>query len=224
MGCGKTALATAVAERVSAAFPDGVWFVDLTEATDPAGIAGRIAGRLGVDIPADIDLPTALSDFVADRHLLLVLDNCEQVIAAAADLVEDITAEAPALSILLTSREPLGIQAEWEYRLRPLPIPATGSDLAANPAVELFVQRIGNLGRVIDLAGPDGPMIAQICSATDGLPLSLELAAARVRSLELHEIAAGLKRTLAHSPGTAADAPIRTGGSACGMASNRVSG
>jgi len=196
MGCGKTSLATAVAGQVSAEFSAGVWFVELSEVTDPADIPGQLAGRLGVDIPADVDILAAVTAFTADLNILLVLDNCEQVVTAVADIVEELTADAPALHILLTSREPLGIAAEWEYRLRPLPIPgsASGRDLATNPAVELFVQRIGNLGRVVDLSGPDGPLVASICSATDGLPLSLELAAARVRSLDLHEIAANLAR------------------------------
>jgi predicted ATPase len=162
-GVGKTRFALETAAEAADSFPDGVWFVDLSPVRDARLVLPTVAHALGVDG----DLERHLRDCVC----LLLVDNFEQVVGAAADLAP-LVASCPDVRVLVTSREPLRIAAEREYELRPLP---------ESPAVELFRQRAG-------VAAPDGEidfdLAAQICDALDRLPLAIELAAARVRVLE----------------------------------------
>jgi predicted ATPase/DNA-binding SARP family transcriptional activator len=196
MGCGKTRLAVDVANRASASFTDGVWFVDLSVLRDPERIADAVADAIGLEIPADSPTPDRLAQYLGGRSALLVLDNCEQIAEGAAEIAASLTRAAPELRILATSREPLGMAAEREFRLAPLPLPAgpSAAELQASAAASLLVQRVLDGGRPVDLDGPDAQAVAVICQATDGLPLALELAAARARTFELYEVADSLTR------------------------------
>lgn len=162
-GVGKTRFALAAAAEASDAFPDGVWFVDLTPVRDPGVVMPTIAHALGID--------GDLTRRLRDERCLLLIDNFEQVIAAAAG-VADLVGAGPGVRVLATSREPLRIAAEREYKLPPLP---------ESRAVELFRQRIGRISREIEV---DYPLAAEICERLDRLPLAIELAAARANVLE----------------------------------------
>ena len=204
-GCGKTHLAVAAADGARDLFTDGVWFVDLSTVTDaePGSVervAGRVAATLGLDPGPRRAALDALCDFAAERAVLLLLDNCEQVVEGVATTVEALVEAAPAVAVLATSRQPLGVDGEVLQKLAPLALPVadTPDALAASPAVALFVERIRARGEPADLDGPDGRAIARICAAVDGLPLGIELAAARVGTFTLNEIADGLGR----EPGT----------------------
>jgi predicted ATPase/class 3 adenylate cyclase len=162
-GIGKTRFALAVAGEAADRFPDGVWFVDLTPLRDPALVLPTIAHAVGAEGP--------LSRQLADARMLILVDNFEQVVAAAGE-VAAVVASCPRLALLATSREPLRVAAEREYRLRPLP---------ESPAVELFRRRA-------EIIAPDLEVeygtAARICDRIDRLPLAIELAAARVRVFE----------------------------------------
>ena len=200
-GCGKTRLAVEVADDVCALFPDGVWFVDLSSVddsdADPADrVAARLAATLGLDPGARRTAFDTLRDVLADRAVLLVLDNCEQVVDGAAATVEALVDVAPAVTVLATSRQPLGVDGETVDTLDPLALPVGDEPaaLAASPAVTLFRERVTARGEPVALDGPDGAAIARICVAVDGLPLGIELAAARIGTFTLREIADGLGR------------------------------
>ena len=204
-GCGKTRLAVEVADDVRDLFPEGVWFVGLAMVSDtdpdPAErVAGRVAATLGLDPGPHRTALDALSDVLAERAVLLVLDNCEQVVDGAATVVEAVVDVAPAVAVLATSRQPLGVDGEGVLPLEPLALPVTDSPRAraASPAVALFLERARSRGEPVELDGPDGRAVAHICGAVDGLPLGIELAAARVGIFTLAEIADGLGR----DPGT----------------------
>ena len=203
-GCGKTRLAVEVAADVSGRYPDGVWFVGLSSVSDadPAPgdrVADAVAATVGLD-PGRRTPLDALRAFLADRTALLVLDNCEQVVEGAADAVEAVLDAAPAVAVLATSRQPLGVDGERVQALAPLALPVADDPdaLAASPAVTLFRERVAARGEPTALDGADGGAIARICAAVDGLPLGLELAAARVGTFSVLEIADGLGR----DPGT----------------------
>lgn len=204
-GCGKTRLAVAAADDARDLFADGVWFVDLSTVTDadPGSVervAGRVATALGLDPGPHRAAADALCDFAAERAVLLLLDNCEQVVEGVATTVDALVEAAPAAAVLATSRQPLGVDGEVVEKLAPLALPVAGTPdaLAASPAVALFLERIRARGEPAEVDGPDGPVIARICAAVDGLPLGIELAAARVGIFTLAEIADGLGR----EPGT----------------------
>ena len=194
VGCGKTRVATAVAEHLQARYADGVCFVDLSDVTSDSGVADRVQATLGIEGEPAATAAQAVGAFLSGRELLLVLDNCEQVSHAAAGLVAEILAHDGPLRVLVTSRRMLEYQGETVYRLRPLEPPASAvlADLESSPAVSLFVERAASHGIAIDLSGPGGAEVARICQAIDGLPLAIELAAARARVFELHEIAASV--------------------------------
>ena len=174
-GVGKTRFALAAASESSDRFPDGVWFVDLSPARDPALVAPMIAHA----IEADGDL----AHHLRDKASLLVLDNFEQVIAAARDLALVLSA-CPNVCVLATSREPLRISHEQEYSLDPLP---------EAPAVELFRHRAAAVAPDLEI---EYAIAAEICLALDRLPLAIELAAARSKVFEPHELLARLERRL----------------------------
>ncbi len=194
VGCGKTRLASAVGHQVEASFPDGVCFVDLSDVTGEAAVVDRVRETLRVEVDVADSAVEAITQFVADREMLIVLDNCEQVTSAARELAAAVLERDGRTRVLVTSRRVLAAPDEVVYRVRPLDLPASASlaDLSASPAVTLFVERAASHGITIDLAGSHGAAIASICQAVDGLPLSLELAAARTQLFEPHEIAASV--------------------------------
>ena len=212
-GTGKTRLALAVAAEALDAFPDGVWFVDLAPVTDPTLVLSRIASVLGVRETGGPALAQAVAAFLAQKRLLLVLDNFEQVLDAVPELVALLEA-CPQLSLLVTSREPLQVRAEHQIPVAPLALPPAAADLplaelARVPAIDLFVQRARAIVPEFALTEGNAAAIAAICQRLDGLPLAIELAAARVRLLPPHALLERLERSLPVLTGGPRDAPAR---------------
>ena len=189
-GAGKTRLALEVAQGVLHAVtqrvPDGVWFVDLAPVTDPTLVASTIAGTLGVKQTGGQALVESLLVYVARKQLLLVLDNLEQV-TAAAPLVDDLLRGAPGLTVLATSRAVLGVYGEHDFPVPPLALPDSSNvppgELQQYAAVRLFVERAQAARPDFALTPTNAGAVADICRRLDGLPLAIELAAVRVRIL-----------------------------------------
>ncbi len=183
-GMGKTTVAVCVANAMLEEFGGAVCFVDIGAITDPKLVASTIASTLGLTIQTE-DVVPALMLCVRSLRVLLVLDNCEHVIEAAAALAERIFREAPGVHILATSREAMRVEGEHAYWLPPLESPSrengvTAADAVAFPAVKLFLERAAASGSRLELADADVPVIAGICERLDGIPLAIEFAAARV--------------------------------------------
>jgi predicted ATPase/class 3 adenylate cyclase/DNA-binding CsgD family transcriptional regulator len=179
-GMGKTRLAIQVATQMAAEFGDGVWYVDLAPITDP-GLVGVTAARaLGLpDQPGRSTIDTLLR-FIGDRHMLMVLDNCEHLLDATAALTTALLGACSGLTMLATSREPIGVPGEVTWRVPPLSL--------ADEAIELFTDRARHARPDFTITGNSAAMVSEICQRLDGMPLALELAAARVRALSLPEI------------------------------------
>jgi predicted ATPase/DNA-binding winged helix-turn-helix (wHTH) protein len=183
-GIGKTTLATAVGHTMLAAFDGAVCYVDFGSLGTPSLVPNRIA--LTVGLPGNFDDPlAALSTFLRDRRMLLVLDSCEHLIETIALLAERIFQAAPEVHILATSREPLQVEGEQVHRLDPLAFPPDGASLTAAraltfPAVQLFVKRAASHGSGFQLNDAEAPIVGEVCRKLDGIALALELAAGRV--------------------------------------------
>lgn len=226
-GVGKTRLACAAALAVRDAFRDGMWFVPLDAVRDPALVPAAVASVLGVAESAGCTHAEAVRERLADRRTLLVLDNVEQVLPAAA-FVLDLLAACPGLTVLATSRAPLGVRPEQELPVPSLaapepPVPASGAAdwrtrhapaeaVAASPAVELFVARARAVRPDFRLTPDNIGAVAEICRRLDGLPLAIELAAARVRTLAPRAMLDRLEERLASEAGTPRDLPDRQRG------------
>ncbi|MGH8574493.1 MAG: ATP-binding protein, partial [Gammaproteobacteria bacterium] len=212
-GIGKTRLATHVAAELRRAYPDGVWMVPLGDLSDPAELADEIAVGLGIRSQSRRPAVTMLVEHLAARELLLVLDNCEHLIDACAALVDGLLRACPRLRILVTSRSVLRIGGESVLTLAPLSWPA--QDVAASvplhqfESVRLFLDRAQQV--VPDFAVDDDnrAAILQICRHLEGIPLAIELAAARVRILSPSALLARLDQRLALLTGGARDLPER---------------
>jgi predicted ATPase/class 3 adenylate cyclase len=199
-GTGKTRLALALAGSVARRFPDGTWFVDLSPIRDPNLIPTAIASALGVHAVPDKPVLDALRDHLRERTLLLVLDNLEQLLPAAGVLVSDLVRTAPGLHVVVTSREILRVSGEQEYPVAPLP---------DGDAIDLFVQR-ARLVRPDLVLGPDTQSdVEAIVARLEGLPLAVELAAARVRIFTPARILERLGRSLDVLGDGARDLPER---------------
>ncbi len=186
-GTGKTRLATAVAGDLADRFIDGVWFVDLVPVSSPEQVVETIASSAGLQV-AGADLVDALATLIADRDLLFVLDNCEHITDHVADVVDELLERTSRPRFLATSREPLQLIDERQVHVAPLGV---GND-PASPAVALFNAAAERIGTGV---GPtDFTLVARICEQLDGLPLSIELAAAQLRQLSLDELAERLDR------------------------------
>jgi predicted ATPase/transcriptional regulator with XRE-family HTH domain len=212
-GTGKTHLALEVAAGVSGRYRDGVFFVDLSALTDPDLVMQTIAATLGVRETADASLWETVSGYVRERQLLLVLDNCEQVLGAASD-VAGLLAACQDLEVLATSREPLHIRAEREVAVAPLPLPDPGETpllaaLERNAAVALFVERAVAVSAGFALTADNAAAVAGICQRLDGLPLAIELAAARIKALPPAALLARLDQRLPLLTGGGRDLPAR---------------
>ncbi|MCV7400426.1 LuxR family transcriptional regulator [Mycobacterium fragae] len=183
-GVGKTRLAVEVASQLAAEYADGVWYVDLAAITDPGLVPVVVARALGLpDQPGRSTIDT-LTRFIADRQMLVVLDNCEHLLDACAELVASLLGAAPGLTLLATSREPIGVAGEATWR-----VPSLST---ADEAIELFADRARLAQPDFNLSDNNETLVAEICQRLDGMPLAIELAAARVRALSLAEILGSL--------------------------------
>ncbi|MET3336270.1 MULTISPECIES: ATP-binding protein [Bradyrhizobium] len=199
-GVGKTAVAVAIAHDLLETFSDAAHFVDLAALSDPDLVITSILLMLGLPAETDDPLPALLAH-VRDKRMLLVLDNCEHVIATAAPLAADIFQAAPHVHILATSREALRVEGEQVYRLAPLAVPPDGSGLTVAaaqtyPALQLFLERATASGAQISLDDANAAIIARICRKLDGMALAIELAAGRVEAYGLEQTAALLDERL----------------------------
>jgi predicted ATPase/DNA-binding CsgD family transcriptional regulator len=196
-GCGKTRLALAAAGELMGGFEDGVWLVELASLADPSLVQGAVASALGVREQLGSPSTETLSGYLRTRKMLLVLDNCEHLVEACAVLAEVLLRTCPSLRILATSREALGIAGETRLAVPPLSLPdprrlPTVGDVAHYEAAELFVDRAKAVKPEFALTERNAMSVAQICYRLDGIPLAIELAAARVKVLSVGQIAARL--------------------------------
>jgi predicted ATPase len=192
-GVGKTRLAVQIADQLRDAFPDGVWFVEAAPLREGRLLAHTIA--MALDLPSRSPRgPLAdLTEFLADRKGLLVIDNCEHVLDDCAQVVATVLAAAPELRLLLTSRQTLGIIGERVWPVSPLPAPESSQSSGPEyPAVTLFAERARSVCPEFRITPENWDAVAQICRRLDGLPLAIELAAARLSSLSLDELLGGL--------------------------------
>jgi predicted ATPase/class 3 adenylate cyclase len=192
-GSGKTRLALQVAADLLTDCPDGVWLVQLASLFDTSLVGKAIASVLGVVEGPDRPVSQALSDWLKSRTLLLLLDNAEHLIAPCAELTEALLRSCPHLRILVTSRERLSIIGEFTYRVPSLSAPdpthqEAPEALARYESVRLFVERASSVNPAFTLTNANTPALVQLCARLDGIPLALELAAARTRSLSVSEI------------------------------------
>jgi predicted ATPase/DNA-binding winged helix-turn-helix (wHTH) protein len=191
-GIGKTTVALAAAEVVISAYEHGVRFVDLGPLSDPRFVAGAVASALGLTIFTE-DPVGSLTSYLRDKQMLVMLDNCEHVIEAAALVGEHVFCGAPNVHILATSREPLGVRGEWIHRLSPLASPPVSSGLTFAealkfPAVQLFMERAAANLDCFQLNDTDAPIVAEICRKLEGIALAIELTATRTDAFGLPEL------------------------------------
>ena len=196
-GSGKTRLALQLAEAALGRYPDGVWFVDLAPLSDATQVAEAVAAQIGAREVPGKTIVELIEAALTNRRVLLVLDNCEHVISAVAELADALLSACGALTILATSREGLGVEGEQQMALRSLSTPseATAVDLqavTASDAVALFVDRARTAAPDFVLNDTNAAGVADICRRLDGIPLALELAAARVKMLSVDQIRAML--------------------------------
>jgi predicted ATPase len=192
-GSGKTRLALKIAEGRVGAHEDGTWFVDLAPIQDEDRVAVAVATVLGVKEEPGGSLIESLSARLTEKDALLVLDNCEHVLAASTELAEALLAAAPNLRLLATSREGLGLDGERLFAVRSLGVPRRedwhdARALEASEAIHLFVDRARAVEGRFALDGKNGPIVAEICRRLDGIPLAIELAASRVKVLSVDQI------------------------------------
>jgi predicted ATPase/class 3 adenylate cyclase/DNA-binding CsgD family transcriptional regulator len=182
-GCGKTRLSLQVAAELLPEFPDGVWFVELAPVSDGDLVATAAADALGVVAAPGSPVLQSVVDRLAAAHALVVLDNCEHVLTAAAELVAAVLRASRRVTVLASTREPLGVPGELTYSV---------PSLQPDEAIELFAERATLARRDFVLDEPTSAIVSDICQRLDGIPLAVELAAARVRAMSLEQISAGL--------------------------------
>ena len=189
-GAGKTRLSGEVAGRVAGRFADGVWLAELALVRDPAQVPAAVAVALGVREQPGVPAAEAMARVLARQQLLLVLDNCEHVIGAAAELCAGLLLACDDVRVLATSREPLAVAGEARYRLAPLTLPDPGdlADAGASEAVALFADRARSADARFALDQQTGPAAARLVMRLDGMPLAIELAAARVEALGVTQL------------------------------------
>ena len=212
-GCGKTRLALEVAHDVAPGFTHGASWVELSSVGDPDSVAQALADAVGVREEPGRALVDTLVDGLRDRHGLVVLDNCEHVVATCAELVGALLGKCPDLSVLATSREPLAIDGETSWEVPPLTVPdpqeTAAADIVAAEAVALFETRARQARPDFVLTDDNAAAVAQICRRLDGIPLAVELAATRMRVLSAEQVATGLSDRFRLLTGTVRDAPSR---------------
>jgi predicted ATPase/DNA-binding CsgD family transcriptional regulator len=200
-GCGKTRLALEAAAGLAASRAEGVWLVEMAGLSDPAQVAEWVAAVLPVRRHGSFAEPASVAAAIGARDLLVVLDNCEHLIRGCAEAAECLLRGCPNLTILATSREPLGVPGEVTWRVPSLSFPSAGvpakvSGIAGYDAVQLFLERAGRSRPGFELTDSNAPAVAGICAQLDGIPLAIELAAARARVLTATQIADGLRDQL----------------------------
>ena len=198
-GIGKTTAAIACAQNAASHFDEDVCFIDLSSTSDASLIRGAVATAIGLQ--SDLAALSAITDHIVDRKLLLVLDCCEHVIGAAAEIAEYLVLHCPSVHVLATSREPLRAGGEFVYRLLPLAFPPEGEGMTtsaalAYPAVRLFVERAAASGAGFELRDNDAPLVSRLCRELDGIALAIELAAGRIEALGLQAITSHLDASM----------------------------
>jgi predicted ATPase/class 3 adenylate cyclase/DNA-binding CsgD family transcriptional regulator len=196
-GAGKTRLALQAAAELTEAFPDGVWLVELAALEDPDLVASAVASALSVDDRGGPDPVVGIAARLADRRALLAIDNCEHLADACTDLIDRLLRACRSLTVLATSRSPLEVPGEIAWRIPPMSIPDAATrprieTLRTYDAVHLFVDRARKARSNFALDDENAPAVAAICARLEGIPLAIELAAARVRLLAPEQIASGL--------------------------------
>ncbi len=212
-GTGKTRLSHKIARELISDFPDGVFFIELSAITKFELVAPEIAKVLNIKESGSELIENILKNFLARRKMLLVLDNFEQI-ARAAPVIAELLASAPKLKILVTSRNILQIRGEYEFKVPPLELPDqkkkhTEDSLAQYASVSLFVQRAIAVKNDFKLTDENAPTIVKICEKVEGLPLAIELAAARIKILSTDELLSRLGNQLKFLTGGAKDLPVR---------------
>ena len=214
-GVGKTRLALSVAAAALPAYPDGVWMVSLAPLQDPALVPQVVAATLGVPERAGRPLLATLTEGLREQRALLVLDNCEHLVQTCAELAEALLGACPALRMLATSREPLGVAGEVTWRVPSLGLPPPPppqpplEQLSQYAAVRLFVERAVAARPDFQVTNTNAPAVAQVCWRLDGIPLAIELAAAWVRTLSVEQLAARLDDRFRLLVGGSRTAPAR---------------
>ncbi len=196
-GCGKTRLALEAATNLLDDYPDGVWWVELAALSDAVLVPQAVATALGVREQTDRPLTEMLTDYLRAKQLLLLLDNCEHLVGACARLAEQLLSACPHLCILATSREALSIGGETTWLVPSLSLPkaqppSTVEELMRYESIRLFVDRAATVLPTFRLTTASGQFVAQICRRVDGIPIAIELAAARVKLLNVEQMAARL--------------------------------
>ncbi|MBM2842563.1 MAG: Tetratricopeptide repeat protein [Anaerolineales bacterium] len=190
-GCGKTRLALQLGSQAQGNYPGGVWWCDLAATTDPALVPQTVAHALGLSEDPNRPLHDAIADALADRRALLVLDNCEHQLAACASLTQVLLDRCDHLTILATSLQPLGHPQERVWTVPPLPLPGANPSFDAiqeSDSVRLFIDRACQVDPSFGLTPVNAAVVATVCRRLDGLPLAIELAAARMRLLTVEQI------------------------------------
>jgi len=192
-GCGKTRLAIRLAERVANRFPYGVWFVDLAPLTEDSRVVDAVAQVLELREDADKSLYDRIVSQISGTRVLIVLDNCEHLVSSSAEFVDRVLSACPEVRILATSREALNVQGEQVFALPPLNVPdfSAGSDLRdvqSADSVKLFVDRAQTVRSGFELTRANFVSVADVCRRLDGIPLAIELAAARVKIISVEQI------------------------------------
>ncbi len=212
-GTGKSRLALQVAAEVLHDFPDGAWLTELAPLTDPMRVPDAIAAALNVREQPGRPFLDVLKDYLGSKDLLLLLDNCEHLIEACAQATDALLHSARHLSILATSREALNIAGETAFHVRSLPLPepsvGTAAAVSQSDAVRLFVDRAAAAQPEFQLSDHNASAVSQICTRLDGIPLAIELAAARARGMTVEQIASHLDERLQLLTGGSRTAPPR---------------
>lgn len=212
-GTGKTRLSLQAGADILDYYPDGVWFVELAALVEPKLVVSTIAATLGVKEAGGTPIIDTLKEHLKNRHMLLVLDNFEQVVSASPD-VSKLIAAGGGMKILVTSRIPLHIRGEYEYAVPPLSLPDPKhlppvERLTQYEAVRLFIERATAVKADFEITNSNAPAVAEICVRLDGLPLAIELAAARVKMLPPHVLLTRLSQRLKMLTGGARDLSAR---------------
>src|SRR5215472_2032239 len=211
-GIGKTRLALRVAADVLANYPHGVWLVELASVTEPASVARAVASVVGVREASGRLLMPQVVEALYARQLLLILDNCEHLIDACAELIHELLRGCAHVQVLATSREALGLPGEVRIRVPPLAVPGPTTDpseLQAAESIQLFAQRAEAVSTTFVVDAETAPMISEICRRLDGIPLAIELAAARVRLLSPSQMVPRLADRFSLLSSPRRDRPLR---------------